>query len=75
MKVNPNLFSSKPKTCMSLIFFGTIGIYCETKVEKTSTNTKLIISQLKKLLEASANFCNKNSFTEESLCNERSMKI
>ena len=48
---------------------------CEMIFKETVSGAKKERPQLKKLLEASANFCNKNSFTEESLCNERSMKI
>ena len=66
MNVNPNLFNSYPKKWRSLIFFGTMGMDCEIKVASNRVETKLMINQLKRLLDESANFCIKKTLTEES---------
>ena len=44
-------------------------------VYKSKQKTKLITSQLKKVLLESANFCKRNCLTEESRCKEVSMKM
>ncbi len=61
--------------CRSLILLGTTGTYCEIKTANTRLKTKPIISQLKKLLVESGNFCSKNSLTDESRRKEINMKI
>ena len=55
--------------------FGTAGKYGETKTDKVTQKTTLIIIQLRKLFVESGNFCIRNSNTPESLRNETSMNI